>query len=91
MVENATEAEGCGAMARGAIDERYGMADSLTGRTNTVAGIAPVTHNIRAGVVGEGPQKTCGRMTGTAFRVGIRVGRRGRLAFRHHAVVATSA
>ena len=54
VVENATEAEGCGAMARGAIDERYGMADSLTGRTNTVAGIAPVTHNIRAGVVGEG-------------------------------------
>ena len=38
--------------------ERYRMPVRLTGRRNTMAGIAPVTHNLRAGVVGEGTLKT---------------------------------
>jgi len=67
------------------------MAVRLTGRANAMAGIAPVAHHIRAGVIGEGALESRGRMTGAAFRVGIRVRRRGRLALRDRAVVATRA
>ncbi len=67
-------------MAYTTIDGRYRMPVRLTGRRITMAGIASVTHHIRAGVVGEGPLKTFSRMTGTAFGVGIRVGWGGCLA-----------
>lgn len=67
------------------------MAVRLTHRRNTMAGIASVTHDLRARVVGEGTLKTYGRMTQTAFRFGIRVRRGGRLARGHRAVVTTSA
>ena len=64
---------------------------------NTMAGIAPVTYNDRAGMVGVGIQKTDSGMTVTAFRVGDRVGAGwvvgggGRHTRGHCAVVATGA
>ncbi len=78
-------------MAYTAIDGRYRVPGRLTGRRNAMTGIAPVTHNVRAGVVGEGALKTYSRMTGPAFGVGIRVGWSGRLTFGDHAVVAPGA
>ena len=91
MTEDAIETEGRDAMTCLAIDERSGMAAGLTGRRDTMAGIAPVTHHIRARVVREGALKTVSRMAGTTFGVGIRVWWRGRLAVGNHAVVATRA
>jgi hypothetical protein len=60
-----------------------------------MAGIAPVTHNGRAGMVWVGIQKTDRGMTVTAFSVGVRVAagwglsRGGCLTYGHSAVVAT--
>lgn len=89
VVEVTVETEGLDAMACTAIDGRYRMAVRLAGRRNTMTGITPVTHDFRAGVVGEGTLKTCGRMTQCAFRVGIRVRGRGRFTCGHSAVVAS--
>ena len=66
-------------MAGIAIDICNRMANSLTcSRTTTISNMAGVTrytrtHNVRAGVVGVGIQKTGSGMTVTAFRVGDRV------------------
>ena len=69
----------------------------LIGGRNTVARIAPEVGDNSGSMVGVGIQKTGRGMTGTAFRVGVRVvagwciGRGGRLTNRHSAVVATGA
>ncbi len=60
-----------------------------------MAGIAPVTHNVRASMVGEGIQETGSGMTVSAFSAGIRVAAAfedgGRLTCGHSAVVARAA
>ena len=62
-----------------------------------MAGIAPEVRDNGGGVVGVCIQKTGCGMTGTAFRVGVRVVTRwdvgwgGRLTYGHGAVVATGA
>jgi len=91
VAEDTSEAEGRGAVACAAVDERDGVTAGLSGRTNAVAGIAPVTDNLGTGVVGVGVQKTFGGVTGAAFgaRIGVRWSRR--LAFGYRAVVAAPA
>ena len=60
-----------------------------------MAGIAAVTHNVRASMVGEGIQKTGSGMTVSAFSVGVRVAAAleggGRLTCGHSAVVTRCA
>lgn len=57
-----------------------------------MAGIAAVTHNVRASMVGEGIQETGSGMTVSAFSAGVRVAAAleggGRLTCCHSAVVA---
>jgi hypothetical protein len=91
VIENATETEGRDAMTCAAIDECSRVTNGLPGRVNAMAGIASVTHNLRAGVVGEGTLKTVSRMAGTAFGAGVRVGRGRRLTYGDQTVVATLA
>lgn len=91
MIEDAIKTEGGDAMTLCAIDECSGMAAGLPDRGNPMAGIASVTHNLRAVVVGEGALKAFSRMAETAFGVGVRVGWGGRLTFGHCTVVATCA
>ena len=89
------------AMACFAIDVCYRMADRritcLVRCGNAMTGIAPEVRDNGGGVVGVGIQKTGCGMTGTAFRVGVRVVARwdvgwgGRLTYGHGAVVATGA
>jgi len=91
VVEHTTETECRDAMADIAIDVRYGMADRWTGRGNTMAGIAPVTHNFRAAVVGERSLKTDSRMAEAAVSVCVRVRGGGRLTCGHSTIVAKGA
>ncbi len=91
MVEKTAETECRDGVACTAIDGRYRMAAGLTGRRNTMARIAPVAHDVRAGVVREGTLKTRRRMTDAAFGIGTRVRWGGRFAYGYPAVVATRA
>jgi hypothetical protein len=67
------------------------MADRWTARRNTMAGIAPVTYNLRAAVVGERSLKTNSRMAETAVSVGVRVRRDGCHTCGHVTIVAKGA
>ena len=74
MVENSTETESHDAMAYAAIDVRermtYRWISCLVSCGNTMAGIAPISHNGRVGVIRVGRQKTDRGMTVTAFSIG---------------------
>ena len=91
MIEDATKTEGRNAVACSAIDECSRVTNGLPGRGNAMAGIASVTHNLRAGVIGKGALKTLSRMAGTAYGVGVRVGRGRRFTYGDRTVVATLA
>ena len=91
VIEDTIETEGRDAMTCSAIDERDRMAVDRSGCGHPMAGIASVADYRRSGVVGEGTEKTVGRVAGTAFCVGVRMRRGGRLAYRHRAIVATLA
>lgn len=74
MVKSTTETECLDAMAHVAIDVgdrmTYSWISCLISCGNTMAGIAPVTHNSGVGMVWVGRQKTDCGMTVTAFCVG---------------------
>ncbi len=61
------ETEGLDVMAYTAIDGRHRMPVRLTRRRNTMTGIAPVTDNLRAGMVGVGIGKISRVMAQFAF------------------------
>lgn len=74
MVEDTAHAEARNTMANRTVDPCCRMAHRLTrGIATVVAGVAAFTDDIRAGVIGEGRQKTQRRMTVTAFGVGHNV------------------
>ena len=98
MVENtAGHFETHDAMAAGAIDVCYRMADCLTLRRSrairNMAGVACYTrtHNSRAGVVGVATHKTGSGMTVAAVRASVLMNDRICLTYGYSAVVAASA
>ena len=90
MVENTAHAEARNAMANRTVDPCCRMAHRLTrGVATVVAGVTAFSDDIRAGVIGEGRQKTQRRMTVAAFGVGHNVA--FVLARSHGAVVTAGA
>ena len=61
--------ESAGGMADTAVLARWHVVEWFTNRRNTMTGIAPVTHDVMAGMIDERASESIGVMTATTIRL----------------------